>query len=1126
MISATRNSDLPASSTSTENDRSRVIAKDSDDLKTVQVEVDEFGLPVRKREPRRAVSESRSSLVKRTTTATGNTGKSSTSQNVEMQVSSAISARAASVPADVAGSFESSENIKKPATTLASSDQNTSCEESGCSSNSGESGEPVSSHGHEESEVNKVENRPSTNPSGYVASEWSHQRLTETDGVNKKDDDGGWKDMPALGPLDVYDDYGRLVARAAKEEEEIMGYQGLGAAGKGYTRLHDDDEVESVTSLDERTGYLFKEPHSNGIGVEDELRDPLSQLQTTKDLLTEGQRIAYVGVTRLTIFQMVKDLESTPTTKSTKKTYADAVDSMTKWGQQMMIRLYSHMDIDSAEQVMIEQLAEHGVQPSDLVSPLMQNARVNNPISEHPGASVTSNLPSSKDNGDCAQDNAPLASETSSSSPALPPYEAQANDSLPEVRTPSQLPSSAQLDIDLRWTVLCDLFLILIANSMYDARSRCLLEKVGETMDVSWLQICRFEKRVIDALEMQEEEEAKETWNESENMEKRRKMALKKKYMIMGLATVGGGLVIGLSAGLLAPVIGAGLAAGLTTIGISGTGAFLGGVGGTALIASGATITGGTIGIRASHRRTGAVKTFEYRPLHNNKRLNLIVTVSGWMTGGLDDVRLPYSTVDPIMGDLYSVLWEPEMLKSMGATINILATEALTQGLQQVLGNTILTALMASLQLPIVLTKLSYLIDNPWNNSLARANAAGLILADSLMDRNLGNRPITLLGFSLGSRVIFACLKELAKKGAFGFVQNVYLFGSPLVVNHDEYLKARSVVSGRFVNGYATNDWILGYLFRATSGGLKRVAGLAPIEGIPGIENVNVTHLVDGHMAYRAEMPRLLREVGWEIESDEFAELEDPDPDNHQERQRELIREINEARKEAEKKPDKKKFGFFKKGKLAEKKGWETYDVDSKDSSPKNSTDEGDANGNVLFDIDAIRAELASEQIMVKQLESTMPPMKLELNSPSKGESSNDAREAATDSKRSESIAGNAQLSAPEVPSSSGQYSPNDAGDQSTKSADKQAEKAWDSQHYDFWKQKYQEDEIQLTFDTSYNRPSPRQSTEFGTPVSSAPVLDEKGAVDSSSFGAFNNLTHNAWADDDYDEDGIKMTFE
>lgn len=47
------------------------------------------------------------------------------------------------------------------------------------------------------------------------------------------------------------------------------------------------------------------------------------------------------------------------------------------------------------------------------------------------------------------------------------------------------------------------------------------------------------------------------------------------------------------------------------------------------------------------------------------------------MNGKVDDVRLPYSTVDPIMGDLFSVHWEPEMLTSMGQTINILATEVM-----------------------------------------------------------------------------------------------------------------------------------------------------------------------------------------------------------------------------------------------------------------------------------------------------------------------------------------------------------------------------------------------------------------------------------------------------------------
>ncbi|EHL03416.1 putative Uncharacterized membrane protein [Glarea lozoyensis 74030] len=804
-----------------------------------------------------------------------------------------------------------------------------------------------------------------------AVSEWSHQQLAPKDGnVPDTDDDGEWQTMPAFAPYDMYDDDNRLIAKeAALSDDGKDVYAGLGGAGRGYTRVQLDEDAQSATSLDENTKYLFKEATGTGAGEEldDEQRDAVSQMQATKDLLTEGQRIAYVGMTRLVLTKMLEQVEVMATSRTAKKETQLSVEAMKMWSQKMMVRLYAHMDISTAEQIMIEQLSEHGVVPSDLTPTLMQNARVKNPMAENESTSpsLTSPRPESissfNGRSSVALSSAPSTPHLPSTpgyrydeeeSVAPPPaYREHEGEDLPEVRMPSQLPTTQNIDIDLRWTVLCDLFLTLIADSVYDARSRVLLEKVGENMEVPWLEICRFEKRVTDALEMQQSAE-KENWNEDEHKENRRKMALKKRYMMMGLATVGGSLVIGLSAGLLAPVIGAGLAAGFTTIGVAGTSGFLAGAGGAAIITSGAAASGGVIAVRAANRRTGAVQTFEYRPLHNNKRVNLIVTVSGWMTGKVDDVRLPYSTVDPIMGDIYSVLWEPEMLRSMGDTINILATEALTQGLQQVLGSTILIGLMAALQLPVVLTKLAYLIDNPWTVSQARADAAGLILADSLIDRNLGTRPITFVGYSLGSRVIFACLKELSKRGAYGLVQNVFLFGSPVIANKDEYLRARSVVAGRFVNGYATNDWILGYLFRLTSGGISRVAGLAPIEEIPELENINVTEFVPGHMSYRTAMPRLLREVGFLVESDEFTEIEDPDPENHSQRQRELINEIEEARKEFEKQEKEKeakgKFGFFsrKKKAVVKKQDWETYEETKGDPSATGNGDSKSDNNN------------------------------------------------------------------------------------------------------------------------------------------------------------------------------------
>ncbi|KAJ4295720.1 hypothetical protein N0V88_004422 [Collariella sp. IMI 366227] len=997
-------------------------------------------------------------------------------------------------------------------------------------------------------------------------SEFSHQQLTSEQTEKKGDPDAGWQVMPAFAPYDIYDDDNKLIAKEYNEaeEDETYGYAGLGGAGKGYTKVLLDDDAESATSMDENTQYLFKDPGggtSTSMMDDDETqRDAVSQLQATKELLTEGQRIAYVGLTRLELSAMLKEAEALESSSHrTKKHLRLTAENMKMWSQKMMIRLYSHMDISPDEQVMIEQLSAHGVMPQDLTPVLMQNARVKNPMADKDDArsSVSSPSPSLSRPASIASPITEQAAEPP------PPYSVDDDTELTApVRTPSQMPTTQKIDIDIRWTVLCDLFLVLIADSIYDARSRMLLEKVAKDLEITWLDICRFEKKVTDALEMQANAE-NENWNEDEHMENRRKMALKRRYMMMGLATVGGGLVIGLSAGLLAPVIGLGLAAGFTTIGITGTGGFLAGAGGAAIITSTAAASGSVIGVRAANRRTGAVKTFEYRPLHNNKRVNLIVTVSGWMTGKVDDVRLPFSTVDPVMGDIYSVLWEPDMLTSMGATINILATEALTQGLQQILGNTILVGLMAALTLPVVLTKLSYLIDNPWTVSLDRANMAGLILADSLIDRNLGTRPVTLVGYSLGSRVIFSCLLELAKKGAFGLVQNVYMFGSPVVVKKDEWLRARTVVAGRFINGYNRNDWILGYLFRLTSGGIRRVAGLAPIEDIPGIENMDAAEFVVGHMDYRTAMPRLLRECGWMVESDEFTEIEDPDPDNYQERQRELISEIEEARRELEKEGAKAAaagkgggggFGFFKRKKAPQKQEWEVYEDSTKGataaakvgSSCKTEDKEGNNHG-VLFDVDAIRAEIALESskhkmdgdplvdeelLQVREIKSTLPPIK--VSTASNAASPSAQRHSLRETKSAEAVP---VQSAGKAPSSSSANSPS-RGQTPSRDRTTPEPKPTSSPYYHSYgytpPPSYGHDEldhdgeIQMTFDTGFGNDDrkPLSSTSAGgDPAAARPEIKTAQTVP-------NIKLTDPWADygDDDDEEfgkekEIEMTF-
>lgn len=73
------------------------------------------------------------------------------------------------------------------------------------------------------------------------------------------------------------------------------------------------------------------------------------------------------------------------------------------------------------------------------------------------------------------------------------------------------------------------------------------------------------------------------------------------------------------------------------------------------------------------------------------------------------------------------------------------------------------------------------MLDNSWSVALNKADKAGLELANALLSRAQGGRPVNLVGYSIGARVIFSCLKELStRKQADGLVQDVVLLGPPV----------------------------------------------------------------------------------------------------------------------------------------------------------------------------------------------------------------------------------------------------------------------------------------------------------------------------------------------------------
>lgn len=85
-----------------------------------------------------------------------------------------------------------------------------------------------------------------------------------------------------------------------------------------------------------------------------------------------------------------------------------------------------------------------------------------------------------------------------------------------------------------------------------------------------------------------------------------------------------------------------------------------------------------------------------------------------------------------------------------------------SSAVENVLAYTVFAALATAVMIPAIVLKATDMIDNLWTIAVARADIAGKELARALLSRKGDTRAVTLVGFSLGSRVIFSCLKELA----------------------------------------------------------------------------------------------------------------------------------------------------------------------------------------------------------------------------------------------------------------------------------------------------------------------------------------------------------------------------
>jgi hypothetical protein len=273
-------------------------------------------------------------------------------------------------------------------------------------------------------------------------------------------------------------------------------------------------------------------------------------------------------------------------------------------------------------------------------------------------------------------------------------------------------------------------------------------------------------------------------------------------------------------------------------------------------------------------------KFVQAKDIHgDDRRLRMTIAIAGWLPH-----KIELSDLFAHLGsqtEAYALRWDLEAMIKVDIALESVVKSAawyaarkeIGDSLRGSIGNGVLRPRAASscteiLRLftfdwPVPLLKISKVVDNHWSVGMVRADKAGGVLADAIINRIAGERGVTLVGYSLGARTIYACLMSLAERRAFGLVENVVLMGAPAPSDATVWTALRSVVVGRLVNVFSERDYLLGFLYR-TSSVQFGLAGVHRIEGVPGVKNINATEIIAGHLRYRYLAGRVLQKIGWE----------------------------------------------------------------------------------------------------------------------------------------------------------------------------------------------------------------------------------------------------------------------
>lgn len=429
--------------------------------------------------------------------------------------------------------------------------------------------------------------------------------------------------------------------------------------------------------------------------------------------------------------------------------------------------------------------------------------------------------------------------------------------------------SLKKLPEEKRALILHSVLLLLLSLEHYQAYSRTLMLYLSTSLDLAISFLAQDESKIARGLlaaaeNLKADEETKKKAEENQGNRKWK----------VGLATVAGAALIGVTGGLAAPLLAAGVGSVMGGLGLGATAAagYLGTLAGSTVLVGGLFgAYGGRMTGKMMDQYAREVEDFAFVPVRTHhkprkiekeyRRLRVAIGITGWLTDK-DEVVEPWKVVGTGM-ETFALRWELEALMNLGNSMTTMVKSAAWgYAKSEIIKRTVFASLTAGLW-PLGLLKISRIIDNPWSVANYRAQKAGEVLADALVNKAQGERPVTLIGYSLGAKVIYTCLHRLAERQAFGLVESAVLIGAPTPSTAADWRMLRSVVSGRLVNVYSTNDYILAFLYRSSSIQYG-VAGLQAVEGVKGIENVDVSEMVTGHTSYRFLTGTVLKQIGFE----------------------------------------------------------------------------------------------------------------------------------------------------------------------------------------------------------------------------------------------------------------------